>query len=72
LFEIDLEMAAKIREKRARKNSTLQSAAEEIGISSKTLGEIENEKKTIVRKTVFKKIINWLINEKSKNYTGVD
>lgn len=53
MFEIDLEMAAKIREKRARKNSTLQSAAEEIGISSKTLGEIENEKKTIVRKTVF-------------------
>lgn len=45
MFEIDLEMAAKIREKRARKNSTLQSAAEEIGISSKTLGEIENEKK---------------------------
>lgn len=29
-------------------------------------------KKRLLEKLFFKKIINWLINEKSKNYTGVD
>lgn len=44
MFELDLEMIAKLRERRARKNITLEKASHEIGISSKTLGQIENEK----------------------------
>lgn len=42
MFELGLEMIAKLRERRARKNITLAEASLEIGISSKTLGRIEN------------------------------
>lgn len=34
MFELDREMSAKLREKRARKNITLEEAAGEIGIST--------------------------------------
>lgn len=59
-------MIAKLRERRARKNITLAIAANEIGISSKTLGLIENEKIFEVRKTVYKKLVDWLVNEKGE------
>lgn len=64
MFELDLEMIAKIRERRARKNITLEKASREIGISSKTLGLIESEKRLEVRKTVYKKLVDWMLNEK--------
>lgn len=64
MFEIDKEMAAKLRERRARKNITLEAAGCEIGISAKTLGGLENEKILFVRKTVYTKLIDWLVNEK--------
>lgn len=64
MFELDFEMAAKLRERRARKNITLEVAACEIGISAKTLGKIENECLQLVRKTVYKKLVDWLVNEK--------
>lgn len=64
MFEIDKEMAAKLRERRARKNITLDQACLEIGISRRTLGKIENEQLLLVRKTVFKKLVDWLVNEK--------
>ncbi|MDT2709554.1 helix-turn-helix transcriptional regulator [Enterococcus gallinarum] len=67
MFEIDLEMARKLRERRARKNITLAQASTEIGISAKTLGKVENEQVLSVRKSVYKKLVNWLINEKSDN-----
>lgn len=60
MFELDKEIIAKIRELRARKNITLSEASEEIGISSKTLSLIENERRILVRKTVYKKIVDWL------------
>lgn len=64
MFELDLEMIAKLRERRARKKITLLEASKEIGISFKTLGLIENEKRRVVKKTVYKKLIDWLVNEK--------
>lgn len=64
MFEIDTEMAAKLRERRARKNITLEQASNEIGISRKTLRGVENENILSVRKTVFKKLVDWLVNEK--------
>lgn len=67
MFELDLEMAAKLRERRARKNITLLEAANEIGISTKTLSLIENEERRIVKKTVYEKLVNWLVNEKAVN-----
>ena len=68
MFEIDIEMAAKITERRARKKLTLNQASKEIGISARTLGMIENEKINSVKKTVYKKLVDWLINE--KKYQG--
>ena len=53
-----------LRKRRARKNITLTTASKEIGISNKTLGRIENEKLLRVRKTVYKKLVDWLVNEK--------
>lgn len=64
MFNLDAEMIAKLREKRARKNITLENAANEIGISRITLGLIENEKRRTVKKTVYQKLIDWLVNEK--------
>lgn len=64
MFEIDSEMAAKLRERRARKQLTLQEAANEVGISRLTLGDIENEKRVRVYRKVYEKLVNWLINEK--------
>lgn len=64
MFEIDIEMAAKLRERRARKNITLEVAANEIGITRITLGAIENEKRKVVKRTVYEKLVNWLVNEK--------
>lgn len=64
MFELNSEMAAKIRERRARKNITLTEAATEIGVSAKTLGMIENEQLPSVRKTVYTKLVDWLVNEK--------
>lgn len=55
------EISIKLREKRARKNITLSVASKEIGISSKTLSLIENERLVRVKKTVYKKITDWLI-----------
>ncbi|MEQ7304227.1 helix-turn-helix domain-containing protein [Enterococcus avium] len=64
MFLLDLEMIAKLRERRARKNITLFEAAKEIGVSAKTLGMIENEQRRTVKKTVYEKLIDWLVNEK--------
>ena len=64
MFELNSEMAAKIRERRARKNITLTESATEIGVSAKTLGMIENEQLPSVRKTVYTKLVDWLVNEK--------
>lgn len=65
MFELDLEMIAKLRERRARKKITLEVAAIEIGISSKTLSRVENEQLLFVQKNIYKKLADWLINEKS-------
>ncbi|MBC9873323.1 helix-turn-helix domain-containing protein [Macrococcoides bohemicum] len=64
MFELDKELVAKLRELRARKNITLLQASNEIGISSKTLSLIENEKRLLVKKTVYNKIIKWLFNSR--------
>lgn len=64
MYELNPEMAAKLRERRARKRMTLQEAAAEIGISRFTLGEIENEKRKRVYRKVYERLVNWLVNGK--------
>lgn len=67
LFELSTEMIAQIREARARKNITLSQASEQIGISKKTLGQIENEKIIRVQKRVYTNLTNWLVDSRKPN-----
>lgn len=62
MIELTTEMVAQLREVRARKNITLAKASQEVGISSKTLGLIENEKVSRVRQSVYIKLTNWLVD----------
>lgn len=62
MIELSAEMIAQLREVRARKNITLAKASQEIGISSKQLGLIENEKISRVRQSVYIKLTNWLVD----------
>lgn len=61
MIELSIEICEKLREKRARKNITLQKASKEIGISSKTLSLIENERLIKVKKSVYQKLVEWVI-----------
>lgn len=67
MFEINLKMGEKLREKRGRKNLTIQKASDEIGISRRTLRDIENGKKKYLSKTVYKKVTDWLLIEANKD-----
>ncbi len=62
MIDLTIEMIAQLREARARKNTTLAKASQEIGISSKQLGLIENEKVSRVRQSVYVKLTNWLVD----------
>lgn len=62
MIDLTIEMIAQLREARARKNITLAKASQEIGISSKQLGLIENEKVSRVRRSVYVKLTNWLVD----------
>ena len=62
MFDIDVDLAKKVRKLRAEKRLTLAIASNEIGISAKSLSLIENEKKSKINKTTYQKVKNWLIN----------
>ena len=62
MFDIDINFSKKVRTLRAEKNMTLAKASNEIGISSKSLSLIENEKKSKINKRTYQKVMNWLIN----------
>ncbi|MCI2913669.1 helix-turn-helix domain-containing protein [Staphylococcus hominis] len=62
MFDIDNSFARKVRILRAEKRLTLEEASSEIGISSKSLSLIENERKTKLNKTTYQKVIKWLLH----------
>lgn len=62
MFEISEEMNWKIREKRAKERLTMDFASTQIGISRVTLGQIESGQKTLVKRTVYEKLVNWLFS----------
>lgn len=63
MLDIDNNLSEKVRSLRAIKRLTLEKASKEIGISSKLLSLIENEKKTKLNKNTYQKLMNWIINE---------
>ena len=62
MFDIDINFSKKVRTLIAEKNMTLAKASNEIGISSKSLSLIENEKKSKINKRTYQKVMNWLIS----------
>lgn len=65
MFEIDKNFCWRVREKRAREQLTKENAAREIGISRKTLSLVEKGKKIEVKKIVYRKLVNWLLEERT-------
>lgn len=63
MFEVDDVLSWRVREKRARQRLTGTIAANQIGISRRTLSLIELGKKEVITKTVYQKVINWLLKE---------
>lgn len=63
IFTVDNNFSWKVREKRAKKMLTREAASKEIGISRKTLSLIETGSKREITKTVYEKIVNWLLKE---------
>lgn len=61
MFIVDSNFSWQVRKKRAKKMLTKEGAAEEIGISRKTLVGIETETKKKISKSVYEKIVNWLL-----------
>lgn len=64
MFEIGEDFSWRIREKRARKRLSVSAASVEIGISRRTLSLIEVGGEVRVTKTVYKKLVDWLVNGK--------
>lgn len=64
MFEINENLSWKIREKRAKNRLALFEAAEQIGVSRQTLRFIEDGRKKKVQKKVYKKLVDWMLNEK--------
>lgn len=65
MFEIGKEFSWRIREKRARERISISEAAKQIGITRRTLSLIESGQKGEVKKTIYKKLVDWLVNEKN-------
>lgn len=55
MFEIGKDFKCRISEKRGRERLSICIAAEQIGISRRTLSLIEADRKIFIKKTVYKK-----------------
>lgn len=62
MFDINTSFSKKVRVLRAEKKLTLEKASEEIGISSKSLSLIENERKNKINKATYQKIMRWIVD----------
>lgn len=63
MFSVDENFSWKVREKRAKQRLTKTNAANEIGISRKTLTAIENNQLEKISKTVYEKVVSWILKE---------
>lgn len=64
MFDLSEEISWQVRKKRAKYFLTKTKASKEIGISRRTLGQIESGELPKVSKTVFVKLTKWLLAEK--------
>ncbi|WP_278530505.1 helix-turn-helix domain-containing protein [Enterococcus asini] len=64
MFEIDRVFSLRVRERRALTRLSVTAAANEIGISRRTLTLIETGQVKRISKQVYQKLIRWMILEK--------
>lgn len=64
MFEIDRVFALRVRERRALTRLSVTAAANEIGISRRTLTLIETGQVKQISKKVYQKLVRWMILEK--------
>lgn len=64
MFEIDRVFALRVRERRALTRLSVTAAANEIGISRRTLTLIETGQLKRISKKVYQKLVRWMILEK--------
>lgn len=63
MFEVTSNLSWRLRMKRAKYRVTVSEAANQIGISRRTLSMVESEEKKEISKTGYKKIVDWLIDD---------
>lgn len=63
MYEVTNDLIIQIRYKSARLNLNKLETAKQIGISNKTYLSIDNRRKHAVKRTVYEKIVNWLLTE---------
>lgn len=63
MFELDKDFSWKLRRKRAKLMLTKKVTAETIGISRKTYTQVERGQLTKITRTVYEKLINWLLED---------
>lgn len=63
MFEVTKNFSWRVREKRARQRLQMKQAAKKIGVSRQTLYRIESNEGIKIKKTVYQKIVNWLLED---------
>ncbi len=63
MFEVNEDLSWQIRKKRALLRMSLTEASQAIQIDRTTLSKIEKTDNVQVRKTVYKKLVEWLVKE---------
>ncbi|MFI3730550.1 helix-turn-helix domain-containing protein [Vagococcus fluvialis] len=64
MFELENDFSWKIRQKRAKQMLTKEEASSCIGISRRTYSLVETGQLNKVTRTVYEKLVNWLLDDK--------
>ncbi|MDT2831875.1 helix-turn-helix domain-containing protein [Vagococcus fluvialis] len=66
MFQLENDFSWKLRRKRAKLMLTKSSTSEIIGISRKTYTQVETGQLKKVTRTVYEKLVNWLLEDEGK------
>lgn len=64
MFELESDFSWKVRQKRAKQMLTKEEASNCIGISRRTYSLVETGQLNKVTRTVYEKLVNWLLDDK--------
>lgn len=66
MFELENNFSWKVRRKRAKEMLTKTEASNVIGISRKTYSLVETGQLTKISRTVYEKLVNWLLDDEKE------